>query len=466
MNPNNSPWLAQLNLSREVKVIKENCDCDVLIVGAGIAGIMTAYFTLKYTDRMVTVLEGSKVAHGATGHNAGQIVSDFEKRFTELVRDFGIDKASDAERSVRSSWVLLEQMFEDASLTTPLSSFMGYNGLRTVEHVVDEIISNRLRKEAGLLIYPIYVSSEVASDQRFVGVPKEFYEVITEDDILSLLETDDRSYIAVTSTRKGCVNGALLTEELAGYMLKKFGNRFRLFEHTSVKVVELDKESANVLVSTNRKDGNPEDEFKVHANRVILCTNGFERLHIKNLSGDDIDTKFHHMISGNIGYMAAYTEPLNNPPTAIAYFDQEGSRQVYGTDDYFYITRRPFETEKNERHNLICIGGPQTPIEHTERYNRYAPFEEEKGKEIDTFLKQTFRTSEKKELEYKFKWHGIMCYTPSGMRVIGSEPKNELLMYNLGCNGVGIMSSIYGGHKIAKLLKGDKFPPSAFDPKV
>jgi hypothetical protein len=51
------------------------------------------------------------------------------------------------------------------------------------------------------------------------------------------------------------------------------------------------------------------------------------------------------------------------------------------------------------------------------------------------------------------------------MRVIGHEPKNPLLMYNLGCNGVGILPSIYGAWKIAKLINGEKFPESIFDPR-
>ncbi len=115
---------------------------------------------------------------------------------------------------------------------------------------------------------------------------------------------------------------------------------------------------------------------------MILCTNGFERIHLKNLIGPDIDVSFHHMVEGNIGYMAAYLEALKSPPTALGYFDQEGSKKAYGTDDYFYITRRPYELEDKEHHNLICIGGPQTQLPHTEKYDRQGPFSKVKGEEI------------------------------------------------------------------------------------
>jgi glycine/D-amino acid oxidase-like deaminating enzyme len=40
-------------------------------------------------------------------------------------------------------------------------------------------------------------------------------------------------------------------------------------------------------------------------------------------------------------------------------------------------------------------------------------------------------------------------------------------MYNLGCNGVGILPSIYGAKRIAQLLAGETLGPSIFDiPRV
>ena len=63
------------------------------VAGAGIAGIATAFFTLKYTDKNVTLLERYKLAHGATGHNAGQVTSYFESGFASMAEEFGLDMA-------------------------------------------------------------------------------------------------------------------------------------------------------------------------------------------------------------------------------------------------------------------------------------------------------------------------------------------------------------------------------------
>ena len=51
----------------------------------------------------------------------------------------------------------------------------------------------------------------------------------------------------------------------------------------------------------------------------------------------------------------------------------------------------------------------------------------------------------------------------NGVRMVGPEPKNPVLLYNLGCNGIGILPSIYGASKIARHIKGENVEPSIFD---
>jgi len=68
--------------------------------------------------------------------------------------------------------------------------------------------------------------------------------------------------------------------------------------------------------------------------------------------------------------------------------------------------------------------------------------------------------------DFEYKWHGLMGYTKSGLRCVGVEPLNTTLLYNLGCNGVGILPSIYGARKIAMHLAGETVKESIFDPEV
>ena len=67
-------------------------------------------------------------------------------------------------------------------------------------------------------------------------------------------------------------------------------------------------------------------------------------------------------------------------------------------------------------------------------------------------------------MAYDFAWHGLMAYTDNKIRLIGFDAQNPALLYNLGCNGVGFLQSVYGGHRISRLLGGEQLPPSIFDP--
>jgi glycine/D-amino acid oxidase-like deaminating enzyme len=461
MKPTNSPWLHQLIRTRPVDTLKGDIATDIAIVGAGIAGVMTAYFTLRDTNKQVLLVEGGKVAHGATGHNAGQIVFEFEREFYSLVEEYGLVMAADAENSVRGAWILLEQIFEEAKLTTPMSSFLGYNGFTEISRVVDELRNNALRLEAGMQIFPVYISETA---QGLEDIPKEYtdlYSTVPHADVLSLLETHDKQYVAVMSERKGCVNSAMLIEEIVGYMIATFKERFMLCEETHIHEVILEKDLAILLAK----------EYSITADKVILCTNGFEKFSIINNAGADIDVKFHHMVRGKVGYMAGYLEELKHPPIALSFYDQtaeeiENVVDPYDQRPYIYMTRRPYELEKNEKHNLICVGGPEHSLDNTEQYVTEAEYSQEAVVEITDFLHKTYQNVPKGDIDFRFKWHGLMGYTPTSIRVVGEEPKNRVLMYNLGCNGVGILTSIYGGKRISEIVGGAKLPPSLFDPRA
>ena len=59
-----------------------------------------------------------------------------------------------------------------------------------------------------------------------------------------------------------------------------------------------------------------------------------------------------------------------------------------------------------------------------------------------------------------------MGYNDSGIRVIGPHPRHPRLFYNLGCNGVGFLPSIFGGHRLSQALAGEPLAPSIFDPRA
>lgn len=451
MIENISPWISQLKRIRPVVTASGSHETDVVVIGGGIAGICTAYFILCTTHKNVTIVEADKLAHGATGHNGGQVVSYFEKPFTDMVTEFGLEKAAEAQKDIHAAWELLDIIYDNANLQTPLHRFTGYAGCLTEGQVLQHLENKYLRQLGGLNIDHIMI----AEDAPWVkSIPKRYeglYSTLAHKNILSFLETSNTNYCGLLSIEKGVMNSALFTEELAGFLLKQFPKRMQIFEESPVTTIILDKDAVKLKLNSGT----------ITAETAVLCTNGYKSFTIESKNGFDINRKFQQEIVGVVGYMAGYTEPLDKAPTAISYY----TASEYHQDIYYYLTRRPYEQDKTHKHNLTCIGGPELVLNHTDTYKKENHvFEEHTLKEIDAFLRATYQPYPKDPVSYSFHWHGLMGYTKREVRLIGKEPCHSRLMYNLGCNGVGLLPSIYGGNRIARLISGEKLKPSIFDP--
>ncbi len=454
MIPNNSPWIQQLKRTRPVVPIEKNTHANITIVGGGIAGIVTAFFILENTTASVVLLEAGKIAHGATGHNAGQLTSYFERSFSDIVREFGLAMATDGQRSVESAWGLIEHIIAKAKLRTPLYSFTGYAGLSDIDHVISHLQDNSSRKLGGLLPEVMIISEEWLADNSLPKTYDGLYTTAPKRFIQEKLQTNHSGYIGLIANKKGCMNSALFSEELAGYLIASYPDRFSLFEGSPVKSIRLTQNSAVVTTPYALVD----------SERIVLCTNGFENFSIINEYGKEIDTTFHASIAGRIGYMSGYVEPVQSEPIAISYFPENTSGSTDPTGEaYFYLTRRPYEHNDTGIKSLICTGGPEKVLPNGAIYSADKFYSEDIQEDITDFLVMHY-AKHIKNPEHVFSWHGLMGYTPNGIRRIGVEPCNPVLLYNLGCNGVGILPSVYGAMRISQILRGELLPPSIFDP--
>jgi glycine/D-amino acid oxidase-like deaminating enzyme len=136
--------------------------------------------------------------------------------------------------------------------------------------------------------------------------------------------------------------------------------------------------------------------------------------------------------------------------------------EIGGPTPYVYVTRRTYDRADGEV-TLTCMGGPEWPIDHpwTER----EPFPAELLAHMDDVIRPYAQPRRQPGLAYDFQWNGLMGYMPGMVRVVGAHPRHPELLYNLGCNGVGFLPSIFGGQRIAQILGGEDLGPSIFDPR-
>lgn len=243
MLPLRSPWTSQLKRSRTLQTLTIDTETDICIVGGGIAGIVSAYYVLKYTNHRVVVLEAFEVGHGATGHNGGQLLAELERSIASMVNEYGLEKTITGLQSVESAWLLLEEILRDANLDLPYSTFIGHNFFTTKKQIENQLADLILAHQGGLHSRKMYISENHIDDLGLDNQYAPYYEVVPHESILSLGETVNDQYIAAYPLRKGCLNSAMLTEQLVSFLLETYGeNRIRVYEHTSVSEMDLHKE--------------------------------------------------------------------------------------------------------------------------------------------------------------------------------------------------------------------------------
>lgn len=452
MYKNRSPWIHQLNPDRVAVVLSGDVHTDIAIIGAGIAGVATAFFALKNTTQKITIFEGGRLAHGATGHNGGQLTSYFERPLAELAEEFGAEMVARGQQDVEMAWELLDEMYTEAGLDIPLSRFTGYAGITSLSRVLLHLEECRIRKNAGLVPEEFWIAKNASFLDSIPKIYDDLYSLVPQQKILDKLEVSDARFIAMMSAQKGCMNSALFCQEIVEYLKKQYGKRFALYEHAFIRKIVLKK--SEVLLDAGNAT--------ISASKVVLCTNGFEHFSIFDISGLEINSRFHHSVFGLVGFLSAYLTDYSKPPMALSYIISDDTTI---NNPYFYMTRRQFDLPEGDVKNLVSIGGGSVVLlEDRMNYARDAEYTHDAEEQIEEFVRNVLDPNGESKREYHFKWHGLMGYTQNGVRLIGADPQNKSLLYNLGCNGVGLLPSIFGGKKISQILSGAKTEPSMFDP--
>ena len=79
---NNSLWMATADTPSQSR-LQEDIRTDVCIIGAGIAGLTTAYL-LAQEGRSVVVLDDGPIGGGMTGRTTAHLTNAFDDRFFEI----------------------------------------------------------------------------------------------------------------------------------------------------------------------------------------------------------------------------------------------------------------------------------------------------------------------------------------------------------------------------------------------
>lgn len=445
-----SPWIAQLRPDGPPAPLSGDTNTDVVIVGAGIAGLATAFFVLRNTPHRVTVLERDRVARGASGRNAGQLTTYFERPLYDIAAEFGVELACEAQRGFDDAHDLLDLLVTEAGLDVRVERFTGHMGMFNLSQLDVHLRNNAVRRDGGIERETIKVSQ----DAEFLGdIAREYrdlYEVVPQHEINELLGTVGTRYRAVLSDRKGCANSGMTVQQTLAHLQSTYADRLGYFDHTKVeRVVVSDDE---VVVEANG--------HRVTAGYVVMCTNGFADHVVEDRAGAAVRLAESQRVAGVVGYMAAFFEESLREPTAISYIRND---VIGGETPYVYVTRRTYDRPEGVA-TLTCMGGPERPLTES-TYDPNQTYPASMLQLMDDVIRPYAQPARPAGLPFDFQWHGLMGYSPGMIRVIGAHPQFGRLLFNLGCNGVGFLPSVFGGERVSRLLAGKTLPPSIFDPR-
>src|SRR5262249_36909570 len=148
--PNRSPWIAQLAGDGQPQPLVRDGIADVLVVGAGIAGISTAFFALRATTGTVMLVERDRVARGASGRNAGQLTTYFERPLCGIADEFGWERAAAAQRDVEGANDLLDVMVAETGAEVRVERFPGHMGMFSKDQLEVHLSCMSIRERAGM----------------------------------------------------------------------------------------------------------------------------------------------------------------------------------------------------------------------------------------------------------------------------------------------------------------------------
>lgn len=109
----------------EREPLRQDVRADVCVVGAGIAGLSTAYM-LAREGRSVVVLEHRRVGSGETHHTTAHLSNAMDDRFTELERLHGRDGARLASESHAAAVDRIEAIVAEEDIACDFARLDGY----------------------------------------------------------------------------------------------------------------------------------------------------------------------------------------------------------------------------------------------------------------------------------------------------------------------------------------------------
>lgn len=132
-----SVWNSGINF-RKREALSNNIECDVAIIGAGIAGLLTGYM-LNKSGREVVIIDAKSIGSGNTKNTTAKITSQHDLIYNNLVKEFGEEKAGQYAKANELAIRKYRKIIEEEKIDCDFEEKDAYvYSLKDVENLEDE----------------------------------------------------------------------------------------------------------------------------------------------------------------------------------------------------------------------------------------------------------------------------------------------------------------------------------------
>jgi glycine/D-amino acid oxidase-like deaminating enzyme len=388
-------WLDDPSRPAALPPLETHTTADLCVVGAGFSGLWTALLAKEeHPEWSVVVLEGGRIAGGATGRNGG---------FCSASLTHGLANGL-------SRW--------PTEISTLLR--LGNQNLDSIEDFIKQhgIDCEFIRSgDLALAVEPYQLSDiqEAAAAGRALGID---YQLLTSEQTRELV--DSTTYLGGLFDPSGT---AMLNPARLAWGLAKVAEELGVVIHEHTPVIDLKNEGASVSVFTR--------SGSVAASRVALATNAYPPL-LRRISNYVVPVYDFVLMS----------QPLTTEQRAsVGWQGREGLSDSGNQFHYYRITED----------GRILWGGYDAVYHRGNGFGRQHEVDNESFKRLAAHFFQTF--PQLAGLEFSHLWGGAID-TCSRFSAFWGKAHGGKTVYVSGYTGLGVGSSRFGAQVMLDLVQG------------
>ncbi|PYH41995.1 NAD(P)/FAD-dependent oxidoreductase [Aspergillus saccharolyticus JOP 1030-1] len=390
-------------------------ESDIVIIGAGYAGVTLAYYLLKQlghetntTTPKITLLDARQICSGATGRNGGHLRPDIYGHIPTYIERHGLDSAIEiaefeyAHMQALKDLLVEEQISCDFNITRNMNVYLSEEGGERARQAYEKLLAQGVA---------------VARDLHYTSAK-------------------NAEGISGVKGAKACLSytsGTLWPYKLILGLLHRIAGSpaLNVQAQTPVTAVTPSGEGGH-LIHTPRG--------VLRAGRVVYATNAYTAGLLPEYAKNIVPCRG---ICSHIALPAGHDAPFLPYSYVVVTKEGGGGSYLISRPDGSIIVGGAHFTFKKEKELWYGVVDDGTLIEPTQHY-------------YDDFMQRTFKGWEKSGAYVKEIWTGIMGYSYDSHPHIGQVPNKPGQYICAGFNGHGMPVVLLSAKGLAEMIATGK----------